>query len=245
MSRGGQIVTIILRFLAAGLAAVMVFLILLFAIQFRNRRRAEELLRAVRVIHVGESTAQDVRNATRGFVAVSVPAYSSVCPTADSSYTVAVANYTLNGLGMSFSALRRIGLEPWGVVTEFLFAQGRVCDFYYTLGLLRPNEWKQLKIGVEAPPTTPGVKAEPYYPHYVTGKIINFTTFIYPDATAEQRRRAFDFDLSCLTRIGGCTNVCEIIPSAWPDYVEKARERGFDLPPNELADNRCNKMQRP
>jgi hypothetical protein len=60
-------------------------------------------------------------------------------------------------------------------------------------------------------------------------------------ATDGQVQRAFKLDLNCLTRLGGCRLRCEVMPSAWLDYQKEAKEKGWDLPPDELADPRCNK----
>jgi len=61
------------------------------------------------------------------------------------------------------------------------------------------------------------------FPRYSTGKFIEYTTMIYPDAT--QAERAFNLDLSCLNPFGGCMRACEIIPSWWPDYSKRASEK--------------------
>ena len=44
--------------------------------------------------------------------------------------------------------------------------------------------------------------------------ILNRFIYITPDATEDQRRRAFDFGLNCFTRLGGCQNVDLILPAA-------------------------------
>jgi hypothetical protein len=69
--------------------------------------------------------------------------------------------------------------------------------------------------------------------------IRSFNTRITTDATPYEARRAFNFDLSCLTRFGGCRAGCEVMPSAWLDYQEKAKEKGEAVPADELADPRC------
>lgn len=220
-----------------------VLLCLIFAIQSGNRRKAENLLRDIQTIHVGKSTTEDVINLLRNYRDTGYPASSSMCPSADSSYSVRIANDSLNQLGMKFPKLRKVGLKPWGVVAMFLLERGKVCYFQYSFGLMRSNQWKELIVEVAAPPTLPDEEFEPYFPRYLGGKSIHFTTLIYPEATLDQRRRAFDLDFSCLTRVGGCTNACEMMPSAWPDYLKEAREAGTNLPADELADPRCQEQR--
>jgi hypothetical protein len=102
-----------LRWLAGSVFVVAAVLsCLIFAIQSRNRRRAENLLRDVQTIHVGKSTTEDVTNLLRNYRDTGYPASSSMCPSADSSYSVRIANDSLNQLGMKFPKLRKIGLKP-------------------------------------------------------------------------------------------------------------------------------------
>lgn len=73
----------------------------------------------------------------------------------------------------------------------------------------------------------------------------NLNAFLTTEAPEIQRGNAFGFNLSCLSRIGGCRNVCEVMPSAWRDYEAKARAQGDvvppegALPPEELSAPRC------
>jgi hypothetical protein len=45
--------------------------------------------------------------------------------------------------------------------------------------------------------------------------------FITPEATEQQRDAAFDFDLSCSSRFGGCPEPCELMPAAWKEAVRR------------------------
>jgi hypothetical protein len=103
-----------------------------------------------------------------------------MCPSADSSYSVRIANDSLNQLGMKFPKLRKIGLKPWGVVAMFLLEHGKVCYFEYSFGLMRSEQWKELIVEVAAPPRVPGEEFEPYFPRYLGGKAIHFTTLVSP-----------------------------------------------------------------
>ncbi len=43
------------------------------------------------------------------------------------------------------------------------------------------------------------------------------TSTLTPQANAEERNRAYDFGFGCLTRLGGCTGLCQLAPSAFAD----------------------------
>jgi hypothetical protein len=207
-----------------------------FGIQFDNRKKAELLLKGVETIYVGRSTESDVRNVIQSIGGNTEPAQSSASAP---SYNVWIANAYLNQLGSSFPVLRRLGLEPWGVSATFQIEQGKVRSFDYSLGLLRSCQCKELRVGVSAPAANSDVTHASYFPRYSTGKFVEFSTMVYPNATQAERQRAFDLDLSCLTRFGGCSRACEIISSAWGDYLKRARDEDLHLPDDELSDPRC------
>ncbi len=46
---------------------------------------------------------------------------------------------------------------------------------------------------------------------------------ITPEASTAERKRAFDINVRCLTDVRGCTELAEIMPSAWKDYQEYLR----------------------
>jgi hypothetical protein len=221
---------------AALLIAVIAAECAVFGIQFDNRKKGELFLKNVQTIYVGTSTESDVRGLIR---AVEGNTETAQPPSSTSSDNVWIANAFLNRLGTRFPALRRFGLEPWGLSATFQIDQGKVRSFEYSLSLLRSGEWKELHVGVSAPPANPEVNHASYFPRYSTGKFIEFTSIVYPDATQAERQRAFDFDLSCLTRFSGCSRACQLIPSAWKEFAKRAHDEGLHLPDDELADPRC------
>jgi hypothetical protein len=217
---------------------------LVFAIQFRNRSKAEMLLKEIQKIHVGESTAADVNRITQGYIDAGVLSSSSMCASADSSSSIRISSDALNDLGTKFPKLRLVGLRPWGVVATFLLDRGKVCYFEYSLGTVPRSDRNEMHLTVVSVPSMSSdnqAKYEFYSARYsvARGYIHNFTTQLYPEATADQRRRAFDFDLSCLTKLQGCKNPCEVMPSAWIDYQKDAKEKDGEGPADELADFRC------
>jgi hypothetical protein len=55
-----------------------------------------------------------------------------------------------------------------------------------------------------------------------------FGVSLSPEATEEERQKAFDFNLSCLTQLRECRHVCEILPNAWRDLSPEHRLRYTD-----------------
>ena len=70
---------------------------------------------------------------------------------------------------------------------------------------------------IRAPEGTTYFVAEPH----VTGPPTEALHIeLSPKASSEERKKAFDFNSSCLTSFRECRNVCEISPDAWNDLGE-------------------------
>jgi hypothetical protein len=216
----------------------------IYLVNLSNRQRANDLLREVRGLQVGKSSMQAVEGIVGRFHGGLSSDYATPCPLPDSSYSVRIANDSLIKLGASFPHLRRVGLQTWGAVATILIKEGRVCYTEYSIESTLGADGQELKASVTV--ALPGTNA-------FTGQHVNYQiqnalvrahihqikVYVNSDATLEQREHAFDFDLSCLARFGGCKGVCELMPSAWLDYQEKAKEQGESVPADELADPRC------
>jgi hypothetical protein len=75
-----------------------------------------------------------------------------------------------------------------------------------------------------------GLEEHPNYyvlePHLTTGgggRILEAK--VTPDATAREIERAFDFRLSCVSGLVGCSEPSDVLPTAWADYVASRQSR--------------------
>jgi hypothetical protein len=63
---------------------------------------------------------------------------------------------------------------------------------------------------------------------------------ITPEANSEERQKAFDFDMGCLTAFRQCAHVCQLSPSAGRDLGE---QQGFRIDEyGDVAATECEKM---
>jgi hypothetical protein len=62
---------------------------------------------------------------------------------------------------------------------------------------------------------------------------------ITPEATDEERKAAFTFDLSCMSSFRGCQSPCEIMPAVWKEAIRRSLRNEILLPQEALADPRC------
>jgi hypothetical protein len=130
-------------------------------------------------------------------------------------------------------------------VNEDVTDHDRVCAVLYFLRALRSDRVREVSVHVydQQNLLTPPYSQPPYE---VSARLykdsLDFTTKVTVDATSEQRQHALDFDLSCLSHVGGCQQPCELMPSVWFDYQRRARAEGLAVPPDELGDPRCKRL---
>lgn len=235
---GGAVLLSVLLFLSAET--------LIYAANLRTRHHAEALLQDVRTIRVGESTSAEVLRIVQHYPAVGSGSSSSCA--SDESHSIRIANDTVNRLGFAVPWLRILGARPSGIVVMFLLKSGRVCYMSYGFGaavsvldLEAEAIERVFDCDVNAPDYSRGAcyftseGAERIY-RRLTAEVSNL-------ANSPQRQHAFGFDLSCLTSIRGCQNLCEMNPSVWKDYLARAGSEGWALPP-QANNSRCRAIER-
>jgi hypothetical protein len=121
----------------------------------------------------------------------------------------------------------------------FWVEKDKVCGFRYSFDTLQSSDGRELAIAIEASSSSPATGAA-YIPRIsASSRSLEFAVLLYPETTHEERVRAFDLDFSCATSLGGCKNPCQVIRSAWSDFVVKAKERDPSLTPIDIDDPIC------
>lgn len=212
----------------------------IFVLQHRAQESASSLLRETELVRVGEATSEDLTRTVKHLTAYDAKLYpASICPGAEVVYGALAGNSKANEITRRFPFLGAIGLQPWSAGAMFWVTQNKVCGFQYEFDTVRSTDRKEMAIGVQASRSTPSASA-PYIPRISAGsRYLDFTVLLYPEATPEERVRAFDLDFSCATTFGGCKNACQVIRAAWPDFVVKAKERDPSLTPVDIDDPIC------
>jgi hypothetical protein len=234
---------------AASAFAVPIFslFVLLRLTNSRTVTRVSHLLEDVRALRVNESTRADVEEIVRRHGGGAVDGiYRGVCPKGGPAYSVRIQSDE-GWIGRKASFLGLFGPEEWSVQARFKVEDGRLCfaEFQVRDSLARGV---QGSLAIDA-----SVASNRSYPHWegsaygvglrAVHNVHNLSAMITDGATKEQRERAFDFDLSCLSRIGGCRGACELMPSVWVDYQKEAHANGWPLPPEEANDPHCRKLE--
>lgn len=221
---------------------VSLALCVIYVVQLRLERRSEALLNDVGSLKLEVSTGADVMAIVQKYQGFEITdGWNSGCGPYDSSYAAVIRNDSINRIGLRFPILR-FAVKPQGAAAQFMLKEGRLHCLIFRVYSFPPHDWKQLTVRAQAYPDQPGLEWPPSVPfgvEYESGNVWIFFTNLRPGATPEERRRAFDFDLSCMRRIGGCVAACEMMPTAWQEYLKKVREGGLTIPRQDLADSRC------
>lgn len=225
----------------AGFIGIVIFQ---YLVNLRAVHKAENLLQEVRALDLDRSTAGDVERIVDSFGAAEM-AFPGYCDKIDSVRSIEVSSPPLNQIGRKVPMLRWFGNSVWEAQAHFVIEQGRLCFVEYKISANPSPLTRTLFVlnsaGSYGRPQTQGDD----FSYGVGLRNLHYFHDLSADDRAisnvEAHRHTFDFELSCLSRFGGCRGVCELMPSAWLDYQNEAKEKGWDIPADELANPRCHK----
>jgi hypothetical protein len=125
-------------------------------------------------------------------------------------------NETLNYFGIRFWEVGAwIELEEGRVQTVHtqVFVEGpghKWLDAGWNYGPSIPDRVQDLPAFSDS--DTPNLVATSHFLHWGIENGRGIEAWITKEATLEERRVAFGFNLDCLTRMGGCATMCEFVP---------------------------------
>jgi hypothetical protein len=231
----------ILSYLLVGLVAVTLLAIPVADVSARiSRRRAERLLHDLRQLQVDKSTFEDARRVIVGHGGGVSPYDHSGCSPAHCTFDVALKHYPLLigvwgralSLEMTFNVVRLfppLGLQDWWGGATVRVDGGIVTQVTYGVFVRGSGGWvlggdtDESKVVPQFLQTRMGQRS--YVVHWfnitTVGGGEGIQSTLTPQANVEERNRAYDFDFDCLTRLGGCTSLCQFVPSAFADLVKE------------------------
>jgi len=243
MSRSPIVRWILQGFVAFALLAFSVVLTV-FIVNVTYRYRAESLLSDLQTLRVGKSTTADVQRIMNRHGGSTSPSYPSFCTPIDGAYDVWIGSQPIARLAQSIPFLRRFGLRPWGTAATVVLREGRVCFLSYSLAMEDPKGNWEWQIESTLLPEQMNEVLGTEHHGYRTGTqdIRNFRILrseVTPQATEEQRREAFTYDLSCVTSFRGCRGRCQIAPLVWEKVYRESINEGGKMPLEETSDPHC------
>jgi hypothetical protein len=208
-----------------------------------SRRRAEQLLHDLRQLQVGKSTFEEARSMVMGHGGEVSRFDHSGCSPAHCTFDVTIHHYPLFvelwGWYLSEEAILRVlrvfpllGLQDWEAGATVRVDGEVVTQVNYSVLVRAGGGWvlgRATDEFLEVPPyLRPRMGQRSYFVNWVNittpggGEGIQST--LTPEASDQERNRAYDFDFDCLTRLGGCSSLCQSAPVSFADLVKESNE---------------------
>lgn len=214
-----------------------------YTVNFYTLRQAESLIRDVQTVDLNRSTVEDVQRILARLGRAVNHSEARLCSSDDDEYFARVSSPTLNWLGERSSKLRPFGNRVWTVTADVVVDHGHACAIRIYVFAFREGEAVSANVSYHLDFSSLEFKPDSDATSFRTYKGDDWLTAeLTTHATNQQIKHAFDFDLGCFRRFGGCRSACELLPSVWTDYQIKARQHGWALPADEQADDRCAKI---
>ena len=189
---------------------------ILFGVNLHARFQGQSLAAAVRSMQVGSTTLEETRPLLERYRANTVPASFTGQYLADTGFYINVGHENIEKLGERFYFLRYVGLAFWGAGAEMYFRNGRLCELTFSFGteVSRKGDFREgfsltteqslgkNKFIMSGGHVTGGSR-------YMFTRVHHITLPAY--ATSVERAHAFAYDLSCVTRLGGCRDVSQVL----------------------------------
>ncbi len=223
-------------------------------VSFRNHRtqsRAESLLRVVRDFRIGETSLAVARPILAQFDAKRMPAAGWCAPDSE-YYSIKISDDSLDTLAAHHPILNRLGAHSWGAVAVLGFSNDQLCAMSYHVSTVTGRvNGLMLTLDVETRAVAQGASNRVPYeieyrvPHVTGGDevIRELRITIAPDASQDERRKAFDYDLSCFATRSGCRAYCEIAPQASLDALRLANKGELQIPIDQLQNPNCKRAR--
>lgn len=208
------------------IAAVVVYIVELGLVRFKSAKAAR-LVDSVRTLKIGVTTSDQVRQLSERFggtLYAGGPVIRNSLPVpASPTYFLIVASPRISLRDRCLSPLGP-GLRWWAVTVNMSVEDGHLSEYFLDVVVQR-SDGVELDSRVSATEELliGSPEASSYFVHepHVTGPPTEaLDVNITPQASPEERDKAFGFDLGCLTSLRQCGHVCQLSPSAWPDLRE-------------------------
>lgn len=253
------------------LLAVAVFLVVamrtaLLVANLRTQQRSESLLASLLQLQVGTTQLSDAKPLLESYGAKELPRGNCFEPSI--GYGILESNKFIDSLGTQHPFLLKLGLRPVGTTATLSFAGGRLCQYKYSASALitgaqLPQKDKSLNsaelIELRASTTVfPGQLGqrpddENYQIRYFrsllsgvgsAGWTVGLDVNVASNAKQSDLDRGRAFDLSCFSSFGQCRTLCQLLPFASRDAIQRSEHQELSIPEDEIDLVTCTNTRR-
>jgi len=213
------------RFLLQVCSCAIILLFLIYACEYaveRHRRNvAERLIREIRRLEVGATTESEVNRLLDRFGEhLSVQKATSSSNPNESS---ALLGFSTPYLIIAREPRTLPGRRPWLINALLVVKDQRLSEVYISFLIKRSDGvFLDSVIDLGERDLTSGERSYFVSEPHVTGPPSEaLKVHLGQQATNTERSRGFDINFSCLTALRECRHVCDVMPDAWQDLIER------------------------
>jgi hypothetical protein len=225
--------TIFVLLFAIGLTAACFWYLHRLSVQ--ELGRIEELAHRVKSLRVDESGYQEAKLIAEQFGATKyegdwgardcTQGYFEHC-----TYQISLHAPSMSKILQKFTWARRIGLGAWCGTAHIFVEQGKVAEYYFSMVFeTSDQQWRGFGTEEFKILSDRAVSARISNSYMVSRNDVAMSAFpnglgfsldsmLTPQATENERKRAWHFDFSCLASTRGCNEICDVSPDAWADF---------------------------
>ena len=240
MKRQGHV----LLYVVAGLVLSVTLVELgVYIANLKTQRREDALLKRIENFRIGETTWDESQPIRIAYGAITDQ--GSTGPMPERLYSILVVNSLVNRMAFKFRRLWPLGLRPSGVELDLRYREEKLSYLRYTFftAALSPSGRPRIltaEVRLQQRGDQPFQDHGDY--HIGAGPKNSWTfgkqgetdqilvAFVTPEATDEERKAAFGFDLSCMSALGGCRALCEMMPSVWKEALRRYCQLRLKIP---------------
>jgi hypothetical protein len=223
---------------------------------FYAHHKAKQLLIEVQRLEAGKTTIAEVKRIVQRFGGEEYDARSyydgaeggekhvmfNPCLGGNLSYGISVGPPAILVRAIQKApTLHLLGWHPWYVGVTIDHKEGNVTCYSERVLLMRPDgQYVQASANFEQRNAESLVGVRPYEARSFVSRRQSHATqvIVLPEASAEEKYRAFRMDISCIASFGGCVYPCQLSPLVWLDSVRDRQSHGWELPEG-ADDPRC------
>jgi hypothetical protein len=211
--RGPKFLRVLSRAATAIAALALVVLLVGYTINVYARHRAELLLHDLQVLQVGASTAHDAMQIVSRYGGWRMPDRDpnnrdvapwgiGPCSGPHPRYAIRIAPDLINRAVVAVPQLQHLGFHVWGVVSTIDVKDDVECWLEQDVGFQRPDGQE---IEAEAQMVQEQLRPEDgkysVQSQLIRNYIHSLNASVLPSASNEEKSRAFDVNLACVTRV--------------------------------------------
>ena len=204
----------------------VIFYLFLIEANYYYATRADYILQRIRDLKIDDSSIEELKRlGSEHGLRYEAPANCAGTPCA---HLVSPSNGWMRSLLIPLARIdlgQRIGLRAWHVAGDILIENGQVTGKIYALEILNDNVFPETQVSASDKHRSEydsciyrPLKRHPGYEIHKASNVRGLRVIVSDEVSQENRGRAFQFNLDCLTSWRRCAQLSDFMPLASADF---------------------------